>query len=62
MSGMANILQRFMGDEGGVTAIQYSLIAILCSCAIIAGLYGVRGNVNDNINDVSQNLEAAVVK
>lgn len=49
----------FVADERGVSAIQYSLIAILCSVAIIAGLYGVRGSLNDGIGDVSDNLQAA---
>ena len=62
MPSKANLLQRFVHDQRGVSAMQYALIAILCSCAIIAGLYGVRGNINDNMKDVSENLEAAVVK
>lgn len=54
-----NAWQRFAADERGITAIQYSLIAILCSVAIIAGLYGVRGSLNQNIGDVSTNLQDA---
>jgi pilus assembly protein Flp/PilA len=51
--------RRFVSDESGITAIQYSLIAILCSVAIIAGLYGVRGSLNQNLGDVSTNLQNA---
>lgn len=54
-----NAWQGFAADERGITAIQYSLIAILCSVAIIAGLYGVRGSLNQNISDVSTNLQDA---
>ena len=54
-----NAWRNFAADERGITAIQYSLTAILCSVAIIAGLYGVRGSLNQNIGDVSTNLQDA---
>lgn len=56
---MKKLWLRFLGDEAGISAIQYSLIAIMCSIAIIAGLYGVRGNLNDNMGNVSTNLQSA---
>ncbi len=57
--GFKDVCRQFASDERGITAIQYSLIAILCSIAIIAGLYGVRGSLNQNLGDVSTNLQDA---
>ncbi|KQZ33359.1 pilus assembly protein PilA [Mesorhizobium sp. Root552] len=35
---MARILQRFLNDETGATAIEYGLIVAVLSLAIIAGV------------------------
>lgn len=59
MAAMKQMWRYFLKDESGVTAIQYSLIAILCSVAIIAGLYGVRASLNENFSGVSTNLQEA---
>jgi Flp pilus assembly pilin Flp len=56
---LTKVWREFAADDRGITAIQYSLIAILCSVAIIAGLYGVRASLNENIGGVSTNLQDA---
>ena len=59
MRGLKKAWMDFAADERGVSAIQYSLIAILCSVAIISGLYGVRASLNASMDNVSSNLQAA---
>ncbi len=45
---MVRILQRFLNDETGATAIEYGLIAALISLAIVAGV----GNAADALAEL----------
>lgn len=46
------LLKQFLLDESGSTAIEYALILILCSTAMIAALYNARESLNNMINMV----------
>lgn len=45
---MARILQRFLKDKTGATAIEYGLIAALIAVAIVAGV----GNAADALGEL----------
>lgn len=49
--------RRFMGDEEGVTAIEYGLIAALIAVAIIAGAGLVGTNLNTLFTDIAAKLK-----
>ncbi len=42
---MRGLLVRFVADDSGATAIEYSLIGVLISVAIIAAVTAVGGGV-----------------
>jgi pilus assembly protein Flp/PilA len=52
-------LIRFIKDEDGVTAIEYSLIAALIAVAIIATVTDVRNAINTVFTTVSDRMNAA---
>ncbi len=49
----------FVSNESGTTATEYALIAVICSVAIIAGLYGTRDGVNDQLGSAASGLQGA---
>jgi pilus assembly protein Flp/PilA len=51
-----SLLQRFLRDESGATAIEYGLIAACIALAIIAAVKGVSNNLKSTFNNVSTNL------
>jgi pilus assembly protein Flp/PilA len=51
------ILQRFLKDESGATAIEYGLIAALIAVVIITALTTVGTNVSTVFNSISTNLK-----
>lgn len=53
---MKNLFARFMKDESGATAIEYGLIAMLISVAIISILQGVGGNLTTTFTSVNNAL------
>ena len=53
-------LMRFLKEDEGVTAIEYSLIAFLIAVAIIAGVTAVGGQVNSVFETVTTSLGGAV--
>ena len=51
---MKTLIQRFIKDESGATAIEYGLIAALIAVAIIGAVRAVGGTLSttfDGIND-----------
>lgn len=50
------MMRRFLRDESGATAIEYSLIGTLVSLAII----GVVTILAGNLSDIFVNVEAAL--
>lgn len=53
---MKNLLQRFIRDESGVTAIEYGLIAALVSVAGIAGFTSIGSNLATKLTAISTSL------
>lgn len=50
-------LKQFCRDESGATAIEYGLIAVGISIAIISVVRGVGGNLTSAFNKVNNNLK-----
>lgn len=53
---MTNFVARFVKDESGATAIEYGLIAMLISVAIIGILQGVGTNLTSTFTSVNTAL------
>jgi len=48
---LLKLFDRFIGDEAGATAIEYGLIAVLVSVAIIIGVTAVGSTLANNFYD-----------
>jgi len=57
---MFQIVSRFLRNESGTTAIEYSLIAALISLAIISSLQAISGSTAGLFDLVKSILLAAV--
>jgi pilus assembly protein Flp/PilA len=53
---MKALLNRFAKSESGSTAIEYSLIAVLISIAVIAGATAIGGLLDDSFNDIADDF------
>ncbi|MGO8738683.1 Flp family type IVb pilin [Rhodoblastus sp.] len=53
---MKNLVNRFMQDQSGATAIEYGLLAALIALAIISSVKNLSGNLSNLFNQVSTNL------
>jgi pilus assembly protein Flp/PilA len=56
---MKTLVQRFMKDESGATAIEYGLIAAGISVAIITVVNSLGGQLKNTFNNVSTQLGTA---
>lgn len=56
MKGLSTLLQQFLRDDEGVTAIEYGLIAALIAVVIIASVQ----LVGTNLSTVFSNIAAAL--
>jgi pilus assembly protein Flp/PilA len=56
---MSSLLRRFLDDEGGATAIEYSLIALIVGLGIIVGVTSIKDALNVHLNTVAQNISTA---
>lgn len=54
------MIAKFIEDDCGATSIEYAVILILCSTAMIAALYDVRATLNGMIQAAADALAAAV--
>ncbi len=54
------IVKKFIRDESGATAIEYSLIAALIAIAIIGALQAVATSLSTNFSEISSELDGAV--
>jgi pilus assembly protein Flp/PilA len=52
-----SIITKFIRDENGATAIEYSLLASLIAVAIITTVTAVGTNLNDMFTLLSSNLK-----
>jgi len=53
---MKILINKFIKDEDGATAIEYGLIAALISVAIIAAVRAVGTNLNATFTEVNTEL------
>jgi len=56
-ANIGNLLDKFLTDEAGVTAIEYGLIAAGISVAIIATVAALGSNLNATFQTVSTALK-----
>ena len=56
---MRQLFKNFWSDESGISAIQYALIAIICSVSIIVMLNDLRAGVNTHLNEASTGMQDA---
>ena len=55
------ILEQFVADESGATAIEYGLIAALIAVGIIAAATTLGGSLSDLFGRISGKLNTATV-
>ncbi|ACC74395.1 Flp family type IVb pilin [Paraburkholderia phymatum] len=55
---MKNAIQQFLGEEDGVSAIEYGLLAGLIAVAIITTVGLVGGSLNSVFNTIQTKLAA----
>ena len=53
---LKGIIQRFIADESGATAIEYGLIAAGIAIATIAAINGVGGQLKENFGTIKTKL------
>lgn len=51
------LLASIFKDERGATAIEYALIAVLLSIAVIVGATAIGNNLNSIFSNVASNLK-----
>ena len=56
------MLKRFLNDEAGATAIEYTLLAALIGVALIGTLNAVQGEIDTTLNAVGKSLKDARTK
>jgi pilus assembly protein Flp/PilA len=54
---MRRLLERFVDDESGATAIEYCLIAAGISIVIVTAVNGVGSMLSTKFSDVSTSLK-----
>jgi pilus assembly protein Flp/PilA len=54
---MKKLIVRFVKDESGATAIEYCLIAVGISIAIIAAVDGLGSTLNSNFSTINSSLK-----
>lgn len=58
---MQNLVNRFIQDESGATAIEYGLIAALIAVALIGGATKLGSAIDSKFNGVADALDAEAV-
>ncbi len=56
---MKSIINRFVKDESGATAIEYGLIAALIAVGIITAAKGLGSQVSSTFNSVATSMKNA---
>jgi len=54
---MSTIFSRFVRDDSGATAIEYSLIAGLIAVAIVTAVTTVGGKLTNTFNNIANQLK-----
>jgi pilus assembly protein Flp/PilA len=55
-------VERFLGDEAGATAIEYALIAVGISVAILAGVQALGGSVSAMYDTIAEKVSAQMAR
>jgi pilus assembly protein Flp/PilA len=55
---MVRLINRFLNDRSGATAIEYGLIAALVAVVIIAGLTSLGSSINGVMTNLAANVSA----
>ena len=53
---MQNLVNRFIKDESGATAIEYGLIATLIAVAMIGGATTLGGNIDTRFENLGTEM------
>jgi pilus assembly protein Flp/PilA len=56
---MKNLVERFVRDESGATAIEYGLIAALISIGIVAAARGLGQQISATFNTATGTMKSA---
>jgi len=56
---MVSLVLRFLRDQSGATAIEYTLIALLMSVAIVAGAIAVSTQLGAQYDNLAVKVSAA---
>jgi pilus assembly protein Flp/PilA len=56
------MLKRFLNDEAGATAIEYTLLAALIGVALIGTLNTVQSQIDTTLTEIGTSLEDARTK
>lgn len=54
---MTKLIQRFVGDDSGATAIEYALIAAGISIVIVAAVNSIGTSLNSTFSSISSQLK-----
>ncbi len=60
MQSMKPILQKFVDDETGATAIEYALIGALIGIAVITAFQAVATSMSTNFSEIASEVDGAV--
>lgn len=58
MPNLKSSIERFLGDETGATAIEYALIAVGISVAILAAVQALGGSVSSMYDTIAEKVSA----
>lgn len=62
VSNMRRLVEKFVADEAGATAIEYGLIAALIALAIMAGATSLGSALNAKFEFIASKLSGAGTK
>ncbi len=57
---MKNLIEKFLKNEEGATAIEYGLIAAVMAIGILAALQATASSVSTNFSNIASNVDASV--
>jgi pilus assembly protein Flp/PilA len=59
MSEKQSLMQRFVSEEEGGTAVEYGLIVAVIAVALIAGLVAFSGEISSMFNRAGSDIKSA---
>ena len=55
---MKNLIKKLIANESGASAIEYALIAAILGIGLVAGLQGLRTQINTNFQQTGTALQS----